>query len=464
MKHWICLTALAVLFACHDSAAPPAPSVPIALTAPDSVTVLENDSAQIDAYLVDSAGHRLSAPIAWVSRDTGIADVHRGVVRFRRPGRTLIGVFGEGFTATITVTAAVRFVLVDPGSNFNAFVRWCAVSDRGSLFCFSGGGPLYPNTDSVLSLAVAPGAPLRQISLGNETLCGITTENQAFCWGNNDYGQLGSDTSGQYLYWTPVRVQGGLTFSSISVGAHHTCAVAVNGSAYCWGQGFLGSGSGYKTRQTALLAVTGGLAFTAIAAGGPQTCGITTAGVAVCWGTNYYGELGVGSATPAVADSPVVVNSSARFTLLTAGANHTCGLGTDSIAYCWGSNLENQVGSGPDTCPTATYFGCALSPTAIAPTLRFRALDTGHLTNIRSGTTCGITPIDELYCWGANYYGQIGDGSTETTRPPVLVAPGLRFQSVAVGDLDTCGTVTSGTVYCWGYDYGATPVRVPYQP
>jgi alpha-tubulin suppressor-like RCC1 family protein len=425
------------------------------------VTVLEDDSAQIEVYLVDSAGNRLPAPVAWVSRDTGIAEVHGGVVRFRRPGRTVIGVFSEGLTATITVTAAVRFVLVEPGVNFNAFVRWCGVTDRGSLFCFSGGSPLYPNTDSMLSLAVPPGAPLRQISLGNETLCGVTTANEAFCWGNNNYGQLGSDTTGQYIYWTPVRVQGGLAFSSISAGSDHTCAITVSGSAYCWGRGTLGSGSGYKSRQTAPLPVTGGLAFTAIAAGGSHNCGITTGEVVVCWGSNSEGALGVGSSTPAVADSPVVVNTSARFTSLTAGSDHTCGLAVDSIAYCWGSNVENQVGAAPDTC---SYFGCALSPTAIAPTQRFRALDTGHLGNIRSGTTCGVTTVGALYCWGANYYGQIGDGTIETPRPPVLAAAGLTLQSIAVGDVNTCGTVTSGTVYCWGYDHGVTPRRIPYQP
>ncbi len=464
MKPSIRFTALAVLVACGDSTAPPGPPVPMALVAPDSVTVLENDSTQIDVYLVDSSGKRLTAPVAWVSRDTGIAEVHGGVVRFRRPGRTLIGAFSEGLTATITVTAAVRFVLVDPGANFNGFVRWCGVTDRGSLLCFSGGGPLYPNPDTMLSLAVPPGAPLRQISLGDETLCGVTTANEAFCWGNNDYGQLGSDTSGQYLFWTPVRVQGGLAFRSISAGFTQTCGVTLSGAGYCWGQGILGSGTGYKSRQTTPLPITGGLAFSTIAAGESHVCGITVAGVVVCWGTNYYGELGIGGRTPAVADSPVVVNSSARFTSLTAAAKHTCGLAVDSVAYCWGSNQENEVGSEPDPCPASSYFGCALSPTAIAPTVRFRALDTGHLTNIRSGTTCGLTTTGESYCWGANYYGQIGDGTIETPRPPVRSATGLTFETIALGDVNSCGTTAAGTVYCWGYDYGVTPVRLPFQP
>jgi alpha-tubulin suppressor-like RCC1 family protein len=72
--------------------------------------------------------------------------------------------------------------------------------------------------------------------------------------------------------------------------------------------------------------------------------------------------------------------------------------------------------------------------------------------------------VGALYCWGANYYGQIGDGTIETPRPPVLAAAGLTLQSIAVGDVNTCGTVTSGTVYCWGYDHGVTPRRIPYQP
>jgi alpha-tubulin suppressor-like RCC1 family protein len=105
----------------------------------------------------------------------------------------------------------------------------------------------------------------------------------------------------------PVRVRGGARFKSISAGADHTCAVAVDGTAYCWGQntyGQLGTGGAADVAQPATVA--DGHVFTSVRASGSHTCGLTVSGEAFCWGNNAEGQLGDGTQTHRVRPTPVV--------------------------------------------------------------------------------------------------------------------------------------------------------------
>jgi alpha-tubulin suppressor-like RCC1 family protein len=129
------------------------------------------------------------------------------------------------------------------------------------------------------------------ISAGFAHTCGITTGNQALCWGENENGQLGrgnlTDAS------SPVAVAGGLSWRAISAGFKHTCGLALDGQAYCWGNNDFGQlGDASTTQSTAPVLVSGGLIFQSISAGETFTCGVTTAGAAYCWGDNVYGQLG----------------------------------------------------------------------------------------------------------------------------------------------------------------------------
>ena len=85
--------------------------------------------------------------------------------------------------------------------------------------------------------------------------------------------------------------------------------------------------------------------------------------------------------------------------------------------------------------------------------------------------TCGVTAAGTAYCWGGNFSGELGDGTTTSRLTPVLVASGVSFAAVSAGSLHTCGLTAAGTAYCWGSNvygqlgYGTTtqqlaPVRV----
>jgi alpha-tubulin suppressor-like RCC1 family protein len=157
---------------------------------------------------------------------------------------------------------------------------------------------------AVTTVGGGMGMAFDSISAGYKHTCALTSGGQAWCWGDNTYGQLGD--GGTTLRTSPVLVAGGLTFRQISAGYHHTCAVTTDGAAYCWGRnspnaqqesegGQLGDGT--TTNRTAPVAVGGGLTFAQVSAGETTTCGVTTGDAAYCWGDNEYGQLGDNSRT-----------------------------------------------------------------------------------------------------------------------------------------------------------------------
>jgi alpha-tubulin suppressor-like RCC1 family protein len=126
----------------------------------------------------------------------------------------------------------------------------------------------------------------------------MTAAGAAYCWGDNESGQLGDGTTTPN-YWSPVPVLGELTFAEVSAGTHYSCGVTTGGAAYCWGWNSVGQlGDGTTTDRTTPVPVLGGLTFARVSAGYYHTCGVTTTGAAYCWGENNYGQLGNGTTTP----------------------------------------------------------------------------------------------------------------------------------------------------------------------
>ena len=119
------------------------------------------------------------------------------------------------------------------------------------------------------------------------------------------------------------------------------------------------------------------------------------------------------------------------------GLDHSCGVTTDDRAYCWGSNGSGALGigtsAGPDICAgNESNWSCSTVPVAVLGGLRFRTVSVG-VTH-----TCGVTTDGLAYCWGSNYSGQLGDGTTTRRLKPRLVAGGLRYGSVSAGGGYTC--------------------------
>ncbi|UCD23096.1 MAG: hypothetical protein JSW51_08495, partial [Gemmatimonadota bacterium] len=174
--------------------------------------------------------------------------------------------------------------------------------------------------------STAPYAPddprlFRAVAVGSGHTCGINADGQLLCWGRNQDGQLGDGTYDSRVF--PMPVAGNLTFTSVSAYASNTCGVTDDGTAYCWGSNYFGQlGNGTDSSHATPTPVNASnIAFGAISAGGVRTCGLALDGTAYCWG---LGPLGNGTEdTVAV---PVEVDGAIRFSSLSAGESHTCGV------------------------------------------------------------------------------------------------------------------------------------------
>ncbi|HUF66464.1 MAG TPA: hypothetical protein VMM17_10875 [Gemmatimonadaceae bacterium] len=277
----------------------------------------------------------------------------------------------------VEVSGGLLFESVSAG-----YLYSCGLTAAGAAYCWGinskgqlGAGERDPFGVRTAPVAVSGGLRFQSLSAGDDShTCGVTTGGAAYCWGSNVAGELGTETiqpGTTIRSLIPVAVSGGLTFQSVSAGFRHTCGVTTAGAAYCWGNNNFGQlGDGTATRSNVPVAVSGGLTFQSVSAGTTHTCGVTTAGVAYCWGRNAYGERGDGTRQPnnVTVNLPVAVSGDFRFRSVSAGGDsHTCGVTTAGVAYCWGGGGVGQRGDGtwgttPGWVPVAVAGGLDSNP------------------------------------------------------------------------------------------------------
>ena len=312
----------------------------------------------------------------------------------------------------VPVGGALRFIQVRA-----AIQHTCGLTTTNRVYCWGDNtsGQLGNGSTSQFSetpVEIAGGRRyrlLRTSSIGGFS-CAITQAGATFCWGDNTHGQLGDGTT--TLRRSPVRVKGGITFASVTLGAFHTCGLTAADQAYCWGDnqhGQLGIGNSFE--QHLPRAVSGGLAFATLAAGWNHTCGVV-GNVAYCWGRNASGQLGDG--TRSRHGKPAPVSGGLRFRGVSAGGSHTCGVLISRAAYCWGYNWYGGLGDGTDALGDGPFVQFRTTPVAVkgGPATWNSVLAGG------GNFTCGLTQEDgKVYCWGENTFHVLGDGSDVIGRP-----------------------------------------------
>jgi len=325
----------------------------------------------------------------------------------------------------------------------------CALRQGSGLFCWGtgflgdGSGANDQRLDPV-AVTVA-GVTFTQVAIGAEHRCALNAAGGIYCWGSNSEGRVGDQSTTARPLPTPVA--GGVTFEALSVGNAHSCAIrATVRTAYCWGfNGFGQLGiTGGAASANQPTPVAGDLTFRAIAAGGNHSCGVTTGDVAYCWGSNAEGQLGTNNRTAAAAPT-IVAAPGFAFSSITAGDAFTCALqASDGAAFCWGDNTHGQLGDNTTTD--------RLVPNNVQGNLKFTQIDAGDTY------VCGVTTTGALYCWGQNASGQLGNGSNTSASTPQLVAPpaGQTWKSVsaAIAGQSVCATTNTNAAYCWGTNSG----------
>jgi len=349
------------------------------------------------------------------------------------------------------------------------------------------------NNNQFLPQTLVPMDGIVQVSAGGHHTCALTIGAGVKCWGYNSEGQFGDGSITNRN--TPVDVVGlGNDVATVAVSGGHNCVLTKGGGVKCWGgnrNGQLGDGS-ITNRNTPVDVVGLSSGVVAIAAGGGQTCALTMAGGIKCWGSNRYGQLGDG--TTLDRSTPVdVTGLSIGMAAVEVGNLHVCALSASGEIKCWGRNDQGQLGDGSTadkTAPTNVVglgneiadiaaghsYTCILTTVGAVKCWGFNSygqLGDGSATNrttptdvvglgsdvanIATGSahTCVLTKGGEVKCWGNNYYGEVGDGTTQNIRftPVDVVGLGSGIVTVAAGGSHTCALITTGGVKCWGANY-----------
>jgi alpha-tubulin suppressor-like RCC1 family protein len=251
------------------------------------------------------------------------------------------------------------------------------------------------------------------VSVGGDSSCAVTAGGGVECWGDNTYGELGNNSTTNSS--VPVRVSGltsGVT--AVSAGGGFACALTMSGGVECWGENNAGElGNNSTTNSSVPVQVSGLTGVTAVSAGSGyvSACAVTAGGGVECWGDNAYGELGNNSTTNS--SVPVQVSGlTSGVTAVSVGQASACAVTAGGGVECWGTNIGNN----------STTTQCSGSPCSLTP-VQVTGLTSG-VTAVSAGVgfACALTAGGGVWCWGDNEFGQLGNNSTTGSSVPVQVA------------------------------------------
>ncbi|MEO0811282.1 MAG: hypothetical protein AAFY60_00370 [Myxococcota bacterium] len=331
-----------------------------------------------------------------------------------------LGVPGAALATTTPIEVALPSPAVAVSTRGNEdgaeTAHSCALLEDGTLACWGrngsgqlGLGPGAPNP--VLSPTLLP-SPTNAvaISVGGGHSCARTQTGELWCWGSNNRGQLGVPAAGNSSN-TPVSVPSPTDdpWTSHCTGQLHSCAVS-GGIVYCWGfnsDAQIGVPPGENLTTPNPIDADPSLRFSLVTCGDFHSCALADDQRAFCWGGNGFGNLG---REPTELDgAPGPVNGQLSFEFLSCGRSHCCGLESGGSLWCWGRNTQGQLGVGPDVIdrfrPTRTS----------GPEDGWTALALGEQHS------CAVREDQFLWCWGANTDGQLGLGDREARFNPSVV-------------------------------------------
>ena len=454
-----------------------APAVASVTLTPGDLTFVPGGALHFVAQVRDISGNILTdRTVAWSSSAPSVVSIGTALpfdpdagypvtVTGLSEGSSTLTATVDGVSGDATLTVQrVSFASVSVGHTLT-----CALDTGGRAFCWGTGGTgelgagdipgLDGNQDA--PLLAQPSLVFSAVSVGGGSPCGLAVSGEGWCWGAALFGGLGVDplpgACNPNLPLTPcstqaVTVAGGLAFTRLTAGGTDTCALTSGGAAYCWGAnhwGQIGNAASsicasYPCNLTPTQ-VVGGHLFEEIAVGLLHACGRIADGSVYCWGKNTDGQLG----NPAAGESsgtPILVAGGIAFAHVTAGGNHTCGLDGNGTAYCWGSNIFGELGTGSSS-------QSAGSPQAVFGGITFTSITASIYT------TCG-TASSGARCWGSGDYGTLGTGSLSSSSIPALVSGGHDFTTLSAGSYRTCGITGGGRLLCWPAGDVLTPVEV----
>lgn len=324
-----------------------------------------------------------------------------------------LGQMGNGGTNGTNLVPVPMSLLTSGITDMAASVGSHACASRGNgVYCWGGNkerqlglGSGDPERSTPGAVTLASNTPPK-VTTGQSHSCAIA-DGRAYCWGDNERGQLGGTLLGPDAIVTlpPMSGEG---LAGIAAGARHTCAISGHGNVYCWGDNTYGQlGRGFDGGSSNSPALIAGINLVAISAFNNFTCGITSAGAVACWGENNYAQVtGQNPTTSGINTPGIVMGLAGPVTSLSVGSDHGCAIQNGQVV-CWGSNSGGQLGTGQSTgmFPVTPVVGLANQKPI------FVSAGKDH-TLLRTATG--------LYAWGSNTFGQLGDGFGDSFSVPVI--------------------------------------------
>jgi alpha-tubulin suppressor-like RCC1 family protein len=326
----------------------------------------------------------------------------------------------------------------------------CVLKVDGTLWCWGANvvGQLgLGNTESPVPAPTHVeilGSDVAKVATGRSHACALKQDNTLWCWGRNEYGQLGDGT--RIDRPTPTRVDAFEDdIAQVAAGSRHTCAVKMDGTLWCWGTGrAVGDGTpAYESQLRPVQVATLDTNVANVSAQGMSTYAVTNDRELWSWGQNAGGQLGDGTTEDRL--EPVRVTALDEVIQISGGA---CAVTADGTLWCWGDNQTGRVGDGTTVTPKPL-------PVHVA------ALDS-IVEVSSSGFTCARDERGAVWCWGSNETGTIGNGTIDDTcevatgcempvvQPVELTTIGLEIRGVSAGGGHACARARDDTIWCWG--------------
>jgi alpha-tubulin suppressor-like RCC1 family protein len=315
----------------------------------------------------------------------------------------------------------------------------CAVGTDGTLWCYDVvANDIATSTFSFQKLGTDTN--WASVSVGEALACGLKTDGSAWCWGADGVGQLGNGVAGSEQSGSPVGVPGMAQWTVISAGNGVACGIQSDRSLWCWGS--TAEGQVGVTSTSSILGPTEllpGQTWSTVSAG-QGGCAIKTDGELWCWGQEAV-----------VSDSyeprPVPMAVGPQWTgfkwttvasrIVTSGF---CATGEDGSVWCFGDDDFGEMGNGVTTTETLPLTQATSSATWVT-------------VSCSLGQTCALDDTGNIWCWGDNRDGQVGDDlpGEAPALTPVQAGTDTDWASVAPGDAEhSCALKKDGTLWCWG--------------
>ena len=287
-----------------------------------------------------------------------------------------------------------------------------AIKFDGTLWAWGRSGSLGVGGGTYVTLPTQVGIDTdwKNVSAGIEHTLGLKTNGTLWAWGSNFWGQLGDTTFQGTSRDIPTQIGIDTDWASISAGVNHSMALKSNGTLWTWGANYnnqLGSDTLVSKRKYLLQIITD-TDWKYIEAGYDHSMALKNNGSLWAWSDNNSGELGNGVWPPKPIRTPKMIGSDYDWLSVSGGKHYSLAIKTDSSLWSWGDNISGQLGIGTSSLPT-------FIPQKISNMNNWKSIEAGYYSSV------SINNVNDIYAWGANYAGKLGDGTVVDKSVPTLL-------------------------------------------